>query len=297
MHFNCQMASLPITTRVPSTPWLFLHIPKCGGTTMCEILARQFGAAFKHGSSLIDWPCFNDVQTREILSSFPDVMCFADHRFAIPSLDQTSTNQIAFTFVRDPFERICSEYFFNRERVYYKPAARKMALEDYLQWAVIEGNCPENVDYQCKWLSGSGGRNIDAVLSPEGIFESLQRQVFPLERFDEVLVLLQELYPSVFQDCAYVKLNATPRNQTVSSELEQCVRVASQRDLELLRLAHRSLDDQLSRVFSVPGELQNALDRLRLSCVKLERNQRCLIFRTAKKIGRMMSRIQDRCLK
>lgn len=268
--------------------WLFLHIPKCGGTTVRDILTRNFGQTFKSGTSLVDWPCFSADQTFDILKSFPRVRCFADHRLAIPSIPADITGLYPFTFLRDPFERICSEYFHNRERVHYIAEARQLSLDEYLRWAVLENHRPSDINYQCKWLSGGAGRELNRTLSPEEIVSALNGRLYPLERLDEVLVLFQHLHPTMFQACAYLPLNATPRSERASAELEQEIRRVNQQDAELLHIANRLLDEQLAETFAEPGSLEAALVSLNQQCQLLKRRDSSWLSKARRKLGRLL---------
>lgn len=268
--------------------WLFLHIPKCGGTTIRDILTRNFGQTFKSGTSLVDWPCFTSDQTRDILQSFPHIRCFADHRLAIPSLPAGITGLYPFTFLRDPFERICSEYFHNRERVHYIAEARKLSLDEYLRWAVLENHRPGDTNYQCQWLSGGSGRELKKTLSPNEIVSALNGRLYPLERLDEVLILLQHLHPTMFQACAYLPLNATPRSERASAELEQEIRRVNQQDAELLHIANRLLDEQLAETFAEPGSLEAALDSMTQRCLLLKKRNSSLVSRAQRKLWRVL---------
>lgn len=270
------------------TIWLFLHIPKCGGTTVRDILARNFGQAFKSGTSLVDWPSFTADQTLDILQSFPEIQCFADHRLAIPSLPQGVAGLNPFTFIRDPFERLCSQYFHNRERVHYIPEARLLSLDDYLRWAVLDNHRPAETNYQCKWLSGGAGRELSTMLHPAEIVSALNGQLYPLERMDEVLVLFQQRHPTLFQASAYLPLNATPRSTIASAELEQEIRRVNQQDAELLRIANRLLDEQLAESFSVPGSLEAALASMTQRCLLLKKRNSSLVSKAHRKLSHLL---------
>lgn len=261
--------------------WLFLHIPKCGGTTIRDILARNFGEAFKSGTSLVDWPCFTADQTLDILRSFPQTQCFADHRLAIPSLPPGIAGLSPFTFLRDPFERLCSEYFHNRERVHYIPEARQLSLDEYLRWAVLDNHRSADTNYQSKWLSGGAGRAMGTTLTPAEIVRALNGRIYPLERLDEVLVLFKQQHPAMFQDSAYLPLNATPRSERASEKLEQEIRSLNHLDAQLLEMSNRLLDEQLAVTFAEPGSLEAALDTMKQQCLLL-RKRNGILFATAR---------------
>lgn len=277
------------------TIWLFLHIPKCGGTTVRDILARNFGQAFKSGMSLVDWPCFTADQTLAILQSFPHIQCFADHRLAVPSLPQEVAGLNPFTFVRDPFERLCSEYFHNRERVHYIPEARQLSLDDYLRWAVLDNHRPADTNYQCKWLSGGAGRELSTPLTPAEIVSALNGRLYPLERMDEVLVLFQHQYPAIFQASAYLPLNVTPRSERASRKLEEAFRSLNHLDAELLQMSNRLLDEQLAATFAERGSLEDALTTMRQECLLLKRSHSSLFSKARRKIGRILLKVSEAC--
>ncbi len=262
---------------------------------MRDILARSFGQAFKSGTSLVDWPSFTADQTLDILQSFPEIECFADHRLAIPSLPQGVAGLNAFTFVRDPFERLCSEYFHNRERVHYIPEARQLSLDDFLRWAVLDNHRPAETNYQCKWLSGGAGRDLSTAFSPSEIVRALNGRLYPLERMDEVLVLLQHQHPALFRASAYLPLNATPRCERASEKMEQEIRRLNDGDTELLQISNRLLDEQLAVTFAEPGTLEAALTRMKHQCLLLRKSQSSLFSKARRKIGRIFLRAGQAC--
>lgn len=105
----------------PSKPILYTHIPKCAGTSVVRLLKHWFGPQYHK---------LNQDETRDIIlprvetqdeqgNWLTDVKCIHGHfnhgrgyglPYFYPEIDQY------FTIVRDPFDLVCSMYFFVKGR-------------------------------------------------------------------------------------------------------------------------------------------------------------------------------------
>jgi hypothetical protein len=74
------------TGKLPEdTRFVFIHIPKCAGTSFCGFLKDCFKGTYIDGRSLLSDRTFkyslSDV--RQILQTFQVVKCFAGHKFSL----------------------------------------------------------------------------------------------------------------------------------------------------------------------------------------------------------------------
>jgi hypothetical protein len=175
---------------------IFLHLPKCAGTTLNRIIEWEYNPLriFSIDPILYLWSYAKlNRWPRERLARiqvFKGHMPFGIHR----RLPQPSTY---ITFLRDPIDRVISAYYFARN---YKlhPKHRqvsRMTIEEYVRTS-------PNHNVQCKLLSGRSfvgdyhaGECNDLIL--EAAKENLEnhfRFVGLTERFDEGLALLKIMF-------------------------------------------------------------------------------------------------------
>ena len=84
----------------------FLHIPKCAGTSIHEVLVKYFNESEICPERLRDLDC----KPRGL---FVQYRFFSGH-FTAASLDKISDNKFSFTVLRNPNDRIVSLYYFWR---------------------------------------------------------------------------------------------------------------------------------------------------------------------------------------
>ena len=105
----------------PSKPVVYTHIPKCAGTSVVRLLKHWFGDNYHK---------LNQDETKDIIlprvetqdadgNWLPNVRCIHGHfnhgrgyglPYFYPEIDQY------FTILRDPFDLVCSMYFFAKGR-------------------------------------------------------------------------------------------------------------------------------------------------------------------------------------
>jgi hypothetical protein len=209
------------TPRVP--PLIFIHVPKAGGTTLNNILMRNFryridgyGVDFfpryypDEFVSLVQAPD-NDDTRRPVF--FTGHITLANKIFRyIP------VRYVAITMLRDPVQRIVSHYRFHSTLLNF-PLAKEIAsgalgIVEYFEQ--FRTTIPLQYEY---FTQSSNGAETAQSSRVEEALRNLERvSLFGLQdRFDEFAVLLAELLglPDVF----YRPLNRTPDHAaTVTDE-------------------------------------------------------------------------------
>ena len=115
----------------PARPLIFIHIPKCAGTSVRPIVRRWFGKGY--------YEHYQNPQTR----AFPGIIDFSSRSSGDPQviyghfssaiglgLGNRYPNVAQFvTILRDPLETVVSEYYFSikRARPVYQLSPREMA--------------------------------------------------------------------------------------------------------------------------------------------------------------------------
>ncbi len=224
---------------------IFVHIPKAAGTTLNKILARQYGQnrifALKEpvkGRSLQDLREIPDAQRRK-LKVVRGHFNFGLHDL----LPQPSTY---ITLLRNPVDRALSHYYYilksPKHYLHSQVAGRQMSLKDYVS--------SELDNHQARMIAGGDAASapIDkcSTQTLEVAKQHLQEQfavVGTVERFDETLVLLKEVFG--WATPFYAKANVTqnrPKRRSLSAEELEVITSRNQIDLELYDYANQQLD-------------------------------------------------------
>jgi hypothetical protein len=192
---------------------IFLHLPKCGGTTLNRIIEWEYDPmrVFSIDPVLHLWS-FQKLnrwspKRLERMQVFKGHMPFGIHK----RLPQPSTY---ITFLRDPVERVISGYYFMRNYPLHPHhrSVSKLTLEEFVRvWP--------NHNVQCKYISGRpfvgnfhAGDCDEEVLAAAK--ENLNRYfslVGITERFDEGLAILKIMFG--WHISKYAKFNVTKTRQ------------------------------------------------------------------------------------
>jgi hypothetical protein len=193
----------------PDKALIFLHLPKCGGTTLNRIIEWEYDPLRIFSidpifflwsyQKLNRWPATRLAKMQVLKGHMP----FGIHR----KLPQPFTY---ITFLRDPVERVISAYYFAKNYRLH-PQHRwisKLTLEEYVRQS-------PNHNVQTKYLSGrafvgdyhAGDCTEEMLASAK---ENLVRHfslVGLTERFDEGLAILKIIFG--WQISKYAKFNVT----------------------------------------------------------------------------------------
>ena len=248
----------------------FLHIPKTAGSTFISILRRNLRHGFLHVShELLESPISgsNIEMWIRVNSHFRGL---ASHRL---TLDQPfhlrDVKYRCICFVRDPIERIISEYFYLRKPGVVDAlgwAKNARSAEEYLQRILEE---PDRyvlgVDGQFRfitWNTSLGLDDIRSLISEEKLF------LFPMERFDDACLFLETAYASLFRDTSYARVNTNSAKSTVSLSEDQTtrLRVAIMKDRALYDMASQNIEEKIAHVFP---------DKNHFACAKRGLVRRC----------------------
>lgn len=227
---------------------IFLHLPKTAGTTLHNIINRQY--------------------PRQAIHSFgPDAVAAVAAFRAMPEAERANIRLLKghmpfglhtylpqpaayFTMLRDPVDRVISEYYFARRN----PA-------HYLHWLIVEQNlslvealeAQVHVmlnDAQTRLLSGVWGEVPFGEMTAEHLEQAKRNLahctiVGLTERFDESLLLLQRAFG--WQDIRYRRANVTPERppkESFEPAALQIIRQAQPLDLELYDYARQLFNEQ-----------------------------------------------------
>ncbi|KAM9965526.1 hypothetical protein ACTFIW_005344 [Dictyostelium discoideum] len=111
LSFRSPRLCLPLDTSKPllTTPYLFLHIPKCGGTTMYT----HFSKHFKFGT-LQQWAHPNPTEYKKVQDSKNFIIGHFEMGIHLILNEKEQKTYNYMTMLRDPVERVISNYFYHK---------------------------------------------------------------------------------------------------------------------------------------------------------------------------------------
>ncbi len=231
--------------------YVFIHIPKCGGSTFNTILRNLFGVGYAAEYGILNNYQYNASQVKQIIDWYPDLKCLASHRLSLDlPFDHKDTSVTAITFVRDPIERFVSHYFYHRYNTEIFPQTKTLDIDAYTQYLLRSPQEGMHIRSQTGFLSGSADqRGIDLIRER---VQSKQVLCFPLSRFDEACVTLERMFPGDFFNCAYAhRENVSTKDQEVTDgTLTRILKLDFvEVDLQLVDLATVQLDRLIDEYF------------------------------------------------
>jgi hypothetical protein len=228
----------------------FIHIPKCGGTTLESILYKNYSKEkiysvdenFKYRQNIIRYRALpsNEKEKFEIVSGH---MGYGLHNY-LEKKEEASY----ITMLRNPFDRICSHYYFvlrqPKHYLYDAVVRGKMSIDEYVQSKLSS----ELNNGQTRLLSSDNGFDLDFKLKKTLDRNDLRRAkthlknnflfVGIMENFDLSLIILKHLLD--LKSIYYYKKNVNKKNdykQFISNETFKLIEENNSLDLELYNFA------------------------------------------------------------
>lgn len=235
---------------------VFIHIPKAAGTTMHEVIARQFpqDAVFtldgaKVRQSINEFKNLPEEERRRIRCLMGH-MPFGLHQY----LPRPATY---VTLVRHPVDRVISHYHYvlrNAEHyLHHEVASRNMSLREY----VSSGISPELTNGQTRLISGvpevdtvTGDQAVsaDVLETAKANLQDHFAAVGLTDSFDESLVLFKRLLG--WGNICYVRRNVTrdrPSKEEIPGETIRVIEKFNEFDLQLYGFAKERFEDVIAR--------------------------------------------------
>jgi hypothetical protein len=94
--------------------YIFIHIPKCGGTSVELALLKNEGVDFKNYEK-DDLKFLPKISQQEYRIGYDYYGVTTQHRMIDQYNDSREKKYFTFTFVRNPWERYLSEYFYTKK--------------------------------------------------------------------------------------------------------------------------------------------------------------------------------------
>jgi uncharacterized coiled-coil protein SlyX len=230
---------------------IFIHVPKTAGTTLVEIMARQYGedAVFWTTNEVITAIAKSKIIPKSGNSRFK--LIHGHLSFGVDELLPYPSQY--FTVMRDPIDRMISEYYYIQQATNHPKHIIAKSARDIKEY-VRSGLNREADNGQTRRISGVGNKIPFGQCSDE-VLELAKRNlkerflmVGIAERFDHTIVLLSKLLG--WSPPFYAKLNVTkkrPRKDSLSDGELKLIEKYNQLDIALYQYAQTLLDDVIGQ--------------------------------------------------
>lgn len=213
---------------------IFLHIPKTGGSTMRQILDRQYGPLHILNYS---------PKTSPLAFRRPGISAVYGH-FRYGLHQHSARKPVYITILRDPLDRVLSTYYYIRSRpqnkMYHK--VKNMSLMEFVTSTEPRIRGPLH-NHQTRLISGkkhpdlkTAIRNINNDFPVVGVTEMYPESVFMMKK------------ALGWNDTFYTKqnVNRQRRKKTeVPNKVKQIVRKNNELDYKLYNYAKKRLFSQI----------------------------------------------------
>lgn len=268
-----------------------VHIPKCAGTTFTAILKSNFREHFVDGRSVLSDRSFKYTtkQVDEILTQFPNCGCFSDHKLSL-QLPWNKYDLKVICFVRNPVERVLSHYYYCREQsnTCFDLDAKNLLIEEYIDKVLLENPKEDVKNGQCYHLFGKTDTYDFSILTQ--LLASSNLLLFPVERFIEACLFLENNFPSNFKDCSFLSLNQTIRNKRdkISDQLVGKIHSLLDKDQELYKIATDYFNNLIVSQ-SWYSELVGMQRDFTIRCSALEKKRTSINYRFRRYLSQKLS--------
>lgn len=241
------------------------HVPKCGGTTFAAILKANFSFRCMAFDELLRRQYSSEELEKAVRSRKHYAICYTSHSLSLDLPYHSSEFLVhAIVYVRNPVDHFLSYYFYKKNKPYgYDEKLQDLDFQGYLEKCDAKGCFQEMKNRQTNFLNG----NSEVLFSEEeGLkIEKLVKQnsilFFPLDRFDESLVLLEKIYPSYFKDCSYVPRNSSKKDIEITESQRQFLKgkLVNGLDFKIYNFACQQLEKIQAETFS-PEEYKKQME-------------------------------------
>ena len=255
----------------PRKAWLHVHVPKAGGSTLRQLMNRNFGDGYYNSNSLLETKQYTRDDVSEIVRCHPWVRCLSDHKLSLDlPWNHESASVHAISYVREPVERFISRYFFHRHFEEVNCIAQRMSFREFANAELVEQHVHPQTNSQIYFLNG--GRDDEDMSVIEKALATQRAFLFPIERFDESCICLERLFPNAFSDLSYVRANVSKKDAKISEGDRKFTHRYLKGDEVVFQRSHQFLDETLARTFSSDDDRESTLAEFKVRCSRRHHN-------------------------
>ena len=245
---------------------------------MLYLLKKNFRDGFLTLYDIEKKSFLNDEEVKIIGTLFPNRKCIASHHIVspLPQLENMKVSYLPFTFLRNPVDRIISNYLFNKfrhEKGIIKKEGPHSNFKDWFDYnnekgyKVSNGKWTYLSEMQLYYIDRSNDlAKAKKRLAEDFVFTGIA------ERFNESLLIMKDkfLKHGTYFDINYLIKNVTPKAGAAVKEKEMILEKyhdyilgMNQKEMELYEFAIELLDKEISSYKNFDRELENYKKRLK----------------------------------
>lgn len=270
---------------------IFLHMPRSGGTTLNRLIEWEYGAmsVFAVDPHFYRWS-YNALARAQAVD-LPDLKALQGHMpFGVHTL--LNRPAIYITMLRDPIQRVISEYYFRLHRPLRHPRehreVRGLSLEDYIRTTPrhnvqtkLAAGCGIGYDFL------EGPCTADTLAMAEHNLSRYFGLVGLTERFDEFLALAKVLFGwKIRRHGSFHIERRRPRTDSVSASIRDLIRDRYRYDVALYEYGVRLFNEAVAKdAAQVRVEMERIGNASNLSAVEsISFRARSFAFKTISRI-------------
>jgi hypothetical protein len=243
--------------------FIFIHVPKTGGTTLNDMLRHCFGQSYYQlFHTLVTHDFLNEDELKALAVLQATRRCITSHTISLPlpRPDRVERIFVPMIMLREPVPRLLSDYFYTKQRVLAGKIKKKIPMNCFEEWHRLQEENSNNLfknersfvrnvqlsylDRQCDFH-----RAIDAVASIPFVGTT--------ERFDESVLLFQKKFIENYGvdfDVSYTRKQTTrytnellEEKASVKARLGTQLLEQNQSDFMLWQQANARLDRDIAQ--------------------------------------------------
>jgi hypothetical protein len=245
--------------------FIHLHIPKTGGTTLRDIIQRQY-----RSEKILMIPKLEESETilKEVSTSQINQLKLIQGHLKYGIHNHFHRRAKYFAIIRDPINRVLSTYYYvlsqknNPQNL--STSNKQMTIYDFVQ----SGVNPFLINGQTKLISGKTGNIDNPIIESEELFslakENIENDFLFLgitEMFDETILILKNMlgwhmpYYSIAN-----RTKKKPNYDAVNPTIISFIKEHNQLDIKLYNITKTSL---LNRIAKENDIFQNRINKFK----------------------------------
>lgn len=228
---------------------VFMHIPKNGGTTLDSILDKNFDKQDIFNVKVINNNELNISDLLKLGKEELDKIKLLKGHVPFGIHNKLNKDYKYITLLRNPVERIISFYYYvlslPNHRLHLTVKKQNMSLYDF----TTQINQGDVNNAQIRVISGIEDTTENMLAKALENIEKNFSFVGLVERYDESLVLLQELYK--FKIPYYRSLNKTPKRAKLNKidvKTLEAIKTLNHGDIDLYTIMEKKFSSELQNI-------------------------------------------------